>query len=337
MENNLKRTNLLLLFIAVPVVIYLLKTLSFIFVPLISSMFIALLFVPMMRKMKRRGIPHLVNVATAIILLLGAGVLIFFLLDLSSQEILSTKDDFLVKAEGKIEESAALVKQYVGYESTEESTSLSSDLAKDYAQPTIKFLANFLPQLLMTFFFVILWLSESINFENLLNKTLLKSRHSSVKTFRRIEKDIVKFLYVKFLISLGTGIGTGLFCYAFDVSFPIFWGVFAFAINFVQMIGSIITVVLCSLFAFIEMDPSSTLVAFIACITGVQVLFGSILEPIFMGKTFSINVIVVLVMLLFWGYVWGIPGMIMSIPLTVFLKILFEQFPKTKTLARIMQ
>lgn len=338
--NNLKLTNTLLLLIAIPITIFLLKTLSFIFVPLLSSMFISLLFVPLMRKMKRRGIPHWVNVMTSIFLIVVVGAIIFFILNLSSKEILSTKDDFLMKAEVKIEQSAAIIKQYFGIDYTSSSgnsLSIKQELAKQYAQPAIQFLAGSIPQLLMTLFFVVLWLSESINFENLLNKTILKLRYSSVKTFRRIEKDIVKFLQVKFLISLGTGIGTGLVCYAFDVSFPIFWGVFAFTINFVQMIGSIIAVVMCSIFAYIEMDTSSTLLVFVLSITGVQVLFGSILEPIYMGRSFSINIIMVLVMLLFWGYVWGIPGMIMSIPITVFLKIIFEQFPRTKGIARIMQ
>jgi predicted PurR-regulated permease PerM len=300
-------------------------------------MFIALLFVPLMRRMKKRGSPHWLNVATAILILFGIGAIVIFVLNLSSKEILSTKDDFLIAAEEKISHGSSIVQQYFGFGSSSEQINVKQELAKHYAQPTMKFLAASVPQLLMTLFFVVLWLAESINFENLLNNTILKLRHSSIKTFRRIEKDIVKFLQVKFLISLGTGVCTGILCYAFDVSFPIFWGVFAFTINFVQMIGSIITVVLCSLFAFIEMEPSSTLFLFILSITGVQVMFGSILEPIYMGRSFSINIIVVLVMLLFWGFIWGVPGMIMSIPITVFLKILFEQFPKTKRIARIMQ
>jgi predicted PurR-regulated permease PerM len=109
-------------------------------------------------------------------------------------------------------------------------------------------------------------------------------------------------------------------------------------INFVQMIGSVISVVLLSLFAFIELDPASTgtLLFFILSITAVQVIMGGILEPIFMGKTFSINVITILVMLMFWGYIWGIPGLIMSIPLTVFIRIILEQFPKTRMIADLI-
>lgn len=189
---------------------------------------------------------------------------------------------------------------------------------------------------LMTTFFVVLWLAESINIQKVLNSTILKQRHTSLKTFFKIEKDLIKFIKVKFFISLATGIGTGLACVFFDVSFPIFWGLFAFIINFVQMVGSIITVILLSIFAFIELDPTSTLFFFILSITGVQVLFGSILEPIFMGKSFSLNVITVLVMLMLWGFIWGVPGLIMAIPITVFIKIILDQFPETKVLSDIL-
>jgi predicted PurR-regulated permease PerM len=91
-----------------------------------------------------------------------------------------------------------------------------------------------------------------------------------------IEKDIIRFVKVKFLISLFTGIGFGLACYFFDVSFPIFWGLAAFILNFIQMIGSVVSVVLLALFAFVELDPTGTLLFFVITITGVQVLFGGV-------------------------------------------------------------
>ncbi|MDA8874889.1 AI-2E family transporter, partial [Winogradskyella sp.] len=138
------------------------------------------------------------------------------------------------------------------------------------------------------------------------------------------------------LVSALTGIFTGLMCLFFDVSFPIFWGLFAFVINFVQMVGSFASVILLSIFAFVELDTSNTLLFFMLSITLVQVVFGAVLEPIFMGKSFSINIIAVLVMLMFWGFLWGIPGLIMAIPITVFIKIIMEQFSGTKMIASLL-
>ncbi len=338
--NDRRITNLLLTIIAVPVFVMVIKWLNFIFVPLIFAMFITLLFIPGLRRLKRRGVPKIFRVAIALLVIVVAGFGLYHLLRLSSQEILATNSAFIAQLQSKIAEVDAYTMQEFGF-SVVADFMQQPELKKEWVMNNLKSFALFLfgavPQLLTALFFVVLLLFESIDVERVLNSTILKNRISSIKAFTRIEKDIVTFLQVKFLVSLGTGIGTGLACYAFDVSFPIFWGLFAFVINFVQMVGSIITIVLLSLFALVDLEFSAALFYFVLSISGVQVLFGSILEPIFMGKSFSINIIVVLIMLMFWGFVWGIPGMILSIPLTVFIKIILEQFEKTKPIARLMQ
>ncbi len=336
MLEQRRTTNLLLLIIAIPLVFYLLKILSFIFIPLIFSMFIALLFLPLMRALGRRKVPKFVSIII-VLLLVAVGVKIGVeLIKLSSQEILASNTEFFPKAEAKIADLKIYLAENFGVEFGEDENIMSQFFAKDNLGTTFGFIRKFLTGLLMTVFFVVLWLAESINVQQLLNNTLLKRKHTSVKTFIKIEKDLIKFIKVKFLVSALTGVFTGLMCLFFDVSFPIFWGLFAFVINFVQMVGSFVSVILLSIFAFVELDTTSTLFFFVLSITGVQVLFGAILEPIFMGKSFSINVIAVLVMLMFWGFLWGIPGLIMAIPITVFLKIILDQFPNTKVMASLL-
>ncbi|RPE00920.1 AI-2E family transporter [Aureibaculum marinum] len=334
--NNLKTTNTLLLILVVPVVFYLLKILSFIFIPLVFSMFIALLFLPIMRWLQRRGVPKAISISIVILLIIGGLKIGSELIHLSSREIIATNDAFLEKAQIKLLAMLNSMEDFFGIELAKDRNFLNQFLNNDNFGNTISYIANTITMTLMTAFFVVLWLAESINFQKLMNSTILKKKHASIKTFRKIEKELIKFIKVKFLVSLGTGIFTGLACYFFDVSFPIFWGLFAFVINFVQMVGSFATIILLSIFAFVELDLNSILLFFVISITGVQVLFGSILEPIFMGKSFSINIITVLVMLMLWGFIWGIPGMIMSIPITVFIKIILEQFPQTKVIANII-
>ena len=338
--DKLRTTNMLLLVIVIPIIFYLLKVLSFIFIPLVFSMFIALLFLPLMRFLRKKSVPKVLSIII-IILIIAAGLKLGAeLVKLSSKEILSSDVTFFDKAQLKINNLVFNVESFFGVESKKENTNLSRFLNKDVLvdnfAPTFGFISRFLTALLMTTFFVVLWLGESIDVQKLLNKTLLKKKHTSIKTFIKVENELIKFIKVKFLVSLLTGIGTGLACYFFDVSFPIFWGLFAFIINFVQMVGSFISVILLSVFAFVEVESTSILLFFILTITGVQVLFGAILEPIFMGKSFSINIITVLVMLMFWGFIWGIPGLIMAIPITVFLKIIFEQFESTKLIANLI-
>lgn len=339
--NDRKTTNILLLVIVIPFVFYLLKTLSFIFIPLIASMFIALLFLPLMRWFNRRNVPKFISIFVVLLIFVALFKIGGELIKLSSREILAADNFFIEKASSKLSNLFVSIEQFFGIQYFGENENIISNfinkenISKNFGS-TLGFISNTLSMTLMTAFFVVLWLAESINFEKLLNNTILKQKFASVKTFIKIENDLIKFIKVKILVSLFTGIGIGLACVFFDIKFPIFWGLFAFVINFVQMIGSFISVILLALFAFVQIEPTSTLLFFILSITGVQVLFGGILEPIFMGKSFSINIITILVMLMLWGYIWGIPGLIMAIPLTVFIKIILEQFPKTKLIAAFL-
>ncbi len=340
MENR-KTTNILLLIIIIPFIFYLLKILSFIFIPLIASMFIALLFLPLMRWFNKRKVPKFISIFVVILIFVALFKIGGELVKLSSREILTTDTLFLQKAEKKVSDLLFNMEDFFGIKYFVEGESVFSNfLQKESISNNFSFIANFisktLSMTLMTAFFVVLWLAESINFEKLLNNTILKQKYASVKTFMKIEKDLRTFIKVKILVSLLTGIGIGLACVFFDVNFPIFWGLFAFVINFVQMIGSFVSVILLAIFAFVQLDPTSTLFFFVLTITGVQVLFGGILEPIFMGRSFSINIIAILVMLMLWGYIWGIPGLIMAIPLTVFIKVILEKFPRTKVLASFL-
>jgi len=290
--------------------------------------------------LRKKRVPKTISLLLVVLVISVFIKLTGELIQLSSNEIIHSESNLFDKADSKLEDLVIPIEDFFGVE-REEGKSITLhylqevDLSKTFGT-TIDLIKNTVTMTLMTFFFAILLLAESLNFQKILNSILIRQEFSSIKVFLQIEKDIITFIKVKFIISFFTGLGFSLACYFFDVSFPIFWGLLAFVINFVQMIGSVISVLLLSLFAFVELDPTGTLLFFILTITLVQVIMGGILEPIFMGKSFSINVITILVMLMFWGFIWGIPGLILSIPITVFIKIILEQFPKTKIIANIM-
>ncbi len=335
-----KTTNILLLIIALPVIFYILKILSFIFIPLIFSMFIALLFLPLMRWFRKKKIPQTVSLILVIII-----IVIFFKLagttiQFAGKEIIASGNEIFAKAELKLEKLMPPIEAFFGIERVEGKSIVmyylkKIDLGKNFGA-TIDLIGNILSMTLMTIFFSVLLLAESLNFQKILNTTIIRRKFSSVKVFMRIEKDLITFIKVKFFISFLTGLGFSLACYFFDVSFPVFWGLLAFSINFIQMVGSIIAVILLSIFGLVELDVTSTLFFFILIITSIQIIMGSILEPVFMGKSFSINIITILIMLMFWGFLWGIPGLILAVPITVFIKIILEQFPNTKIIADLM-
>ena len=238
-----------------PVVFYVLKLLSFIFIPLVFSMFIALLFWPLVRWLRKKNTPKTISILIVILIISVFIKMSVEVIQLSSQEILAPQNNWIENAESKLEHLIFPLENYFGIERVEGKSVIlhyfqEIDLSKTFGS-TIELISNTTTMTLMTFFFAILLLSESLNIQKILHNLVIRQQFSSVKVFMRIEKDLIKFIKVKFIISLFTGLGFTLACYAFDVSFPIFWGLFAFVINFVQMIGSVISVVSLSLFAFI--------------------------------------------------------------------------------------
>jgi len=323
---------------------YLLSVLSIIFIPLVFALFAALVFSPLMRWFSRKKVPNIIGVVVVLLIVSLGFKGAYEMVQLTGKELSSADEDFREKFNQRMNDVVAPVVDFMGIVPQENETKFHALLNDEKVSVNLfgnvgsglNMARKFISMLLMTLFFMVLLLAGSLNVQKVMELLIFKQQYASVKTFRQIEKDIFKFIIVKFLLSLFTGIGFSLACYAFDVSFPIFWGVFAFLINFIQMIGSVISVIVLSAFALVELNVSGSLAFFVIVISGVQVLFGGILEPILMGKSFSINTVTVLVMLALWGFIWGIPGLILSIPITALIKKIMEKFPGTAVYARIM-
>lgn len=342
--NNLATTNRLLALIALPIVLYSVKLLSFILTPLLFAFFISLLFVPMLRWFHKHAWSKYLSLSIVLLIFIATALAVFMLIRLTGAEVLDGKDALFERLDQKV---GSLLLPYAemlkidletkksAIEGILSSTQFSEMIYGNFGT-TLMFLQKTIVMFLMTLFFLVLLLAGTVNFKTIMQGAGATHRTKWIKIYLAVEKSIVKFLKVKFLMSFFTGLGFGIVAWSLGISFPLFWGLFAFAINFVQMIGSVIATVLATLFAFIELEQPGTIFLAAMLFTGVQVVFGSVLEPILMGKSFSINVITVLVMLMFWGYLWGVPGLILSIPITVMLKAVMEQTEGTRTLAKLM-
>lgn len=342
--NEQSTTNKLLLVLVIPVIFYSLQLLSFIFIPLMFAIFIALLFTPMMRWMKKRKVPQFIALGTVILILAFTGFSGFKIVQMSGKQIEEGKSEIFKKLDNKVEQVVTPFAETLGLDQSNGESTIKGLLKSDKIEQfildnftiTISFIQSTVVNILMTLFFLMLLLAGSLNFKDILQSTLFSGGTQSVKTFMKVERSVSDFLKVKIFVSLLTGIAFGIIAWSLGISFPLFWGLLAFVINFVQMVGSVVSTVLVMIFAFIEIESPGTLLLAAILFTGAQVLFGAVLEPIFMGRSFSINIIVVLVMLMFWGFIWGVPGLILSIPLTVLFKTILNEFEGGKKFAKLM-
>jgi AI-2 transport protein TqsA len=152
-----------------------------------------------------------------------------------------------------------------------------------------------------------------------------------------IEKSVRAYLVTKVLVSLLTGVLVFLILWFFKVPYALTFGVFAFLLNFIPNIGSIVACILPV--PFILLSPELSTVAKVVAIAlpgGVQLTVGNFIEPKMMGDSLDMHPVVVLLALMFWGMIWGIAGMILAVPLTVVIKIVMERIEVTAPIARLM-
>ena len=134
---------------------------------------------------------------------------------------------------------------------------------------------------------------------------------------------INRYMAIKAAVSLGTGAVVGLGLLILGVDYPLLWGTLAFLLNFVPNLGSIIAAVPAVLLALIQLGPISALLA-ASLYAVVNVVVGNVLEPRIMGRRLDLSPLVVLLSLVFWGWLLGPVGMLLSVPLTLAVRIALE-------------
>jgi predicted PurR-regulated permease PerM len=147
--------------------------------------------------------------------------------------------------------------------------------------------------------------------------------------------NIRKYFAVKFLTSFSTGLIIYIGLLWIGVDFPLLWGLIAFILNFIPSIGSIFAAIPAVLLAFIQLDPFSGLVTGILYLV-TNVLIGSIIEPPLMGRNLGLSPLIVFVSILLWGFVLGPVGMLISAPLTMIIKIIFDNRKTTHAVGIIL-
>jgi AI-2 transport protein TqsA len=192
------------------------------------------------------------------------------------------------------------------------------DLGTGLVGRVIGFFGGFLVVLILTVFMLL----ESQMFEQRL-EAICQARGPNIARLLSATKDIQRYLAIKTVISLATGILAGILCWAAGLDFYILWGILAHALNYIPVIGSIVAGVPPTILALIVSGVPNALV-----VAGGYLLInnflGNFLEPMFVGRRFGISTLVVVVAVMFWGWVWGPLGMLMAVPITMMLKVVLE-------------
>lgn len=146
-----------------------------------------------------------------------------------------------------------------------------------------------------------------------------------VTIIESIISSVQRYLGTKTIISFITGILSIIVFYAFGLDFAIFWGFLIFLFNFIPNIGSIIASLLPVLFSLLQFGSFSTAFWMLLILSLIQLGMGNIVEPRMMGYSLNLSPMIVILNLVFWGYIWGVAGMFLSVPILATLTIVFEK------------
>ncbi len=155
------------------------------------------------------------------------------------------------------------------------------------------------------------------------------------QVFAKIAKDMQTWLWVKTIISLATGVAAGFWVGLLGIEFALLWGLTAFLLNYIPNLGSLIAAVPPALLALVQFGP---LVAglVVAGYIVINAFFGSVLEPYLMGRRIGLRPLVVLLSVVLWGWMWGIAGMLLAVPITMAVKFGLESSEESRWIADLL-
>lgn len=199
-------------------------------------------------------------------------------------------------------------------------------------------LSSFLGSIFMiALYLLFLLLEESAFGKKIIAISASKHKQKEIKeTLDRIDHSISKYITLKTLVSVITGVLSYIVFLSVGLHAPIFWAFIIFLLNFIPTVGSLIGTLFPAAMALLQFpDPTWAAVILIA-VGAIQLVIGNIIEPRIMGNSLNVSSLVVILALSFWGTIWGITGMVLSVIITVILVILLGQFETTKNVAILL-
>jgi predicted PurR-regulated permease PerM len=176
---------------------------------------------------------------------------------------------------------------------------------------------------------------EEVNFNSKL-KAVFSNKEQYTQLggiLEEIEKSIANYIGLKTLISFITGLASYLVLLFIGIDAPLFWAFLIFILNYIPTIGSLIGTLFPAIFCLLQFGEFTPFLMVLGFVGSIQIVVGNLLEPKLMGNSLNISSFVAIFALSFWGTLWGITGMLLSIPITVIMVIIFSHFSSTKPIA----
>jgi len=335
MDDNGKRTTkapALLMLASFIIVIAGMKAASSILVPFFLAVFIAVICTPPLFWLQLKGVPKVLALTFILVAILAAGVLFGLLIGPSLNDFLSSLPAYQERLSTHIATLISWLREKgINIPAEEVPGTFHPGWVMGLAGTIFSALSSVLTNASLILLTVVFILLEAADVPKKL-QVVLERPERSLSTIYKFSQSAKRKLALKTLISAAVGLLIWLWLLILGVDYPVLWGMLSFLLNYVPNIGSILAALPVALLALVQLGVGSALLTVIGFVV-VHIVVGNIIEPKLTGKGMSLSTLVVFLSLVFWGWVLGPIGMILSVPITSLVKIALESYKKTEGLA----
>ncbi len=340
MEKTKKLRDGLIILACIAVLLAALRLSAEIVVPFILSLFITIIATSPLKWLKAHGVSN----ALSIIIVIGGVVFTLGLVTLMVGDTASQFNQALPGYQTRLIESTTKVTDWLKSEGITINTSKLLEMVDPtkvmaFANTFVSGIGDVLSSTVLILFMVIFMLFEASGLSKKINAIDNKRSHKKsdevLLRLTEIVNGINRYAVGKSVVSLITGVLIWISLEMIGLDFAALWGALAFALNFIPNIGSILAAIPAVLLAIIQLDPTMTLVVVVIYLT-VNMLTGTLIEPLFLGQRVGLSMLAVFLSLLFWGWMFGAVGMLLSVPLTMVVKFAAQDYEQTRWLTILL-
>jgi predicted PurR-regulated permease PerM len=327
------RTQIWITLAAMVVLIAGLRAAESIVVPFLVSGFLAVITFPIVEWLTRRRIP----VVVAVLLVLAAVVALLMGLGAVVGQAAQSFSRNLPGYEERLTERVAGLRTWLastGWQipSVDELVDISAVFG--LTATLLSSLGNVLANVVMILLAYVFLLLEAKGMPAKL-AAAFGAQSSTLNDLSGVAEKMKRYLALKAVISLSNGIAVWLFLTVIGIDYAVLWAMFAFLLNFIPNIGSVVAAIPPVLLALLQFGPVTAIVV-IALYVGTDMFLGNVVEPRLMGKGLGLSPFVVFAALVFWGWTLGTVGMLLSVPLTILAQLVLASHPDTRPLAILL-
>lgn len=332
-----------IVFIGVVLALAILKIGSEVLIPLAVAIFVFMLVSPLMERLIRHKVPKILSIAIVLILTTLFCLCFVYIIVLMINVLLAELPSYINKVTVFDAYISGWIREVFKIEE-EDFPSIIKMLNIDWAQQVKNILsslssasASIVGDMAMVIVYLLFLLMEETTILPKVNAAFPKTRNEAGELVKSISHQTSRYLAVKILISLVTGVCFYLVAILSGMDFPLVWGVLACLLNFIPTIGSIVVTVLATFMAAIQFMPHWGRVGLVFLgFLATEMILGNIIDPKMQGVQLNMSPFIILIMLALWGYIWGIAGMFLAVPITCVIQVVCANIESLKPLSILL-